>query len=149
MQHEDRRTALIGFAGAAVAGAGLLLAACSKGEMEVGGEGSEGEVTANEDLVREHGILRRILIVYREVAPKLVVNATAVDAAALGNAAKLFQCFGERYHEQLLEEAHIFPTVRKAGGMQQGWSIRSSRITRAAGKSWLVSSTERGPAALA
>jgi hypothetical protein len=66
--------------------------------------------------MREHGILRRILIVYREVAPKLVIDAAAVDAAALGSAAELFQAFSERYHEQLLEEQHIFPIVRKAGG---------------------------------
>jgi hemerythrin-like domain-containing protein len=122
MQHEDRRTALIGFAGAAVAGAGLLLAACSKGEMEKSKqeESGEGEVTANEDLMREHGVLRRILIAYREVAPKLVAKAAAVDATALAGAAKLFQAFGERYHEQLLEEQHIFPIVRKEGGEAAG-----------------------------
>lgn len=42
--------------------------------------------TATEDLMREHGILRRILIVYRETAPKLVANTAAVDAAALASA---------------------------------------------------------------
>jgi hemerythrin-like domain-containing protein len=65
--------------------------------------------------MREHGVLRRILVAYREVAPKLVAGA-AVDAAALGSAASLFRTFGEHYHEQLLEEQHIFPIVRKAGG---------------------------------
>jgi hemerythrin-like domain-containing protein len=108
---EDRRTALISIAGAAAAG--LTLASCAKGKKESGGE---GEVTANEDLMREHGILRRVLIVYREIAPKLVANAATIDAAALADAAQLFQAFGERYHEQLLEEQHIFPIVRKAGG---------------------------------
>jgi hemerythrin-like domain-containing protein len=118
MQHQDRRTALIGFAGAAVAGAGLVLAACSLGGKKESKqeEGDEGQVTANEDLMREHGVLRRILIAYREVAPKLVADAAAVDAAALASAAKLFQAFGERYHEQLLEETHIFPIVRQGGG---------------------------------
>src|SRR3546814_4228551 len=66
--------------------------------------------------MREHGVLRRILIVYRETAPKLVANSAGVDAAALANAATIFRTFGERYHEQLLEEQHIFPIVRKAGG---------------------------------
>jgi hemerythrin-like domain-containing protein len=28
----------------------------------------------------------------------------------------LFRSFGEDYHEKKLEEAHIFPAVRKAGG---------------------------------
>ena len=116
---EDRRNALISLAGAAVTGAGLVLSGCAKGNEKESGD-DEGEVTANEDLMREHGVLRRILIVYREVAPKLVANAAAVDAAALANAAKLFQAFGERYHEQLLEERHIFPIVRKAGGEVAG-----------------------------
>lgn len=30
--------------------------------------------------------------------------------------AKLFRSFGEDYHEKKLEEAYIFPAVRKAGG---------------------------------
>ncbi|HVU31632.1 MAG TPA: hemerythrin domain-containing protein [Sphingomicrobium sp.] len=77
-------------------------------------------MTANEDLMREHGVLRRILIVYREVAPKLLTDAASIDGAALANAAKLFQAFGERYHEQLLEEQHIFPIIRKAGGEAAG-----------------------------
>ena len=70
--------------------------------------------------MREHGILRRILIIYREVSPKFVANPAAIDGGALASAAKLFQAFGERYHEQLLEEQHIFPIVRKAGGEAAG-----------------------------
>lgn len=121
MTEEDRRTALISLAGAAVAGAGVVLAGCRKGSGEdQSNEGGEGQVTANEDLMREHGVLRRILIVYREVAPRLVANAAAVDVRALASAATLFRSFGERYHEQLLEEQHIFPIVRKAGGEAPG-----------------------------
>lgn len=105
-----RRTALTSFAAIAVTGFALGLTGCAQR-----GDRDEGDITANEDLMREHGILRRILVAYREVAPKLLA-AGAIDAAALGGAAKLFQAFGERYHEQLLEEQHIFPIVRKAGG---------------------------------
>lgn len=122
--NEDRRTALISLAGVAIAGGALALGGCARGggQSAEGKQGAddEGEVTANEDLMREHGILRRILIVYREVAPKLVANAAAVDAAALADAARLFQTFGEHYHEQMLEEQHIFPIVRKAGGEAAG-----------------------------
>ena len=119
MTDQDRRTTLASLAGAAIAGSALALAGCARGaDEETGGE--EGAVTANEDLMREHGVLRRVLIVYREVAPRLAADAAALDAAALANAAKLFQAFGERYHEQLLEEQHIFPIVRKAGGEASG-----------------------------
>src|SRR3546814_3987840 len=46
------------------------------------------------------GVLRRILIVYRETAPKLVANSAGVDAAALANAATIFRTFGERYQDR-------------------------------------------------
>lgn len=86
-----------------------LLSACS-------GQSGEKEVGAVEDLMREHGVLRRILLAYAEIAPKLRAGASAVDAAALAKAAKLFHDFGEEYHERKLEEAYIFPRVKKAGG---------------------------------
>jgi hemerythrin-like domain-containing protein len=34
----------------------------------------------------------------------------------LQRTARLFRAFGEDYHEKKLEEAHIFPAVKKAGG---------------------------------
>lgn len=115
MRGQDRRTALVSLAGVAI-----VFAGCKKRGVEEGKGGEEAEVTANEDLMREHGVLRRILIIYRETSPKLLANPGAIDAAALADAAKLFQEFGERYHEQLLEEQHIFPIVRKAGGEAAG-----------------------------
>jgi len=82
---------------------------------EKGAEGKEPEVTATEDLMREHGVLRRALLVFLEVVPKLRQNAASVDAAALQQTAKLFRTFGEDYHERMLEEQHIFPLIRKQG----------------------------------
>jgi hemerythrin-like domain-containing protein len=77
--------------------------------------GNEPEVTATEDLMREHGVIRRALLVYYEVIPKLRQNAASVDAAALQQTARLFRTFGEDYHERLLEEQHIFPLIRQQG----------------------------------
>lgn len=114
----DRRAALTLVAGLAVGASSLPLAGC-KGREEKKGEGGEAEVTTNEDLMREHGVLRRILVAYREVAPKLAAG-TQVDLAALASAANLFRTFGEHYHEQLLEEQHIFPIIRKHGGEAGG-----------------------------
>jgi hemerythrin-like domain-containing protein len=76
----------------------------------------EEEVGAVEDLMREHGILRRSLLVYTFAAMKLRANASAISPAGLEKTAKLFRSFGEDYHERQLEEAHIFPAVKKAGG---------------------------------
>ena len=105
---------------AGIAGSGLLLT--SQGSKPaVAAEknkrrGEEHEVGAVEDLMREHGVLRRALLVYIETVPKLRTNAANVDAGALARTAKLFRSFGEDYHERKLEEAYIFPAVRKAGG---------------------------------
>jgi hemerythrin-like domain-containing protein len=75
------------------------------------------EVGAVEDLMREHGVLRRALLVYDESANRLQAAPRSVDASALNRTAKLFRAFGEDYHEHRLEETHIFPRVKKAGGM--------------------------------
>lgn len=79
-------------------------------------EESEEEVTAVEDLMREHGILRRSLLVYTFAAGKIRTEPSGVSPASLQKTAKLFRTFGEDYHEHQLEEAHIFPAVKKAGG---------------------------------
>jgi hemerythrin-like domain-containing protein len=78
-------------------------------------ETKEPEVTATEDLMREHGVLRRALLVYSESIPKIRSNAS-LDANALYSAGVLFRDFGENYHEKMLEEEHIFPVVRKGIG---------------------------------
>lgn len=79
-------------------------------------EEKEPEVTATEDLMREHGVLRRALLVYIESIRKIRSNAASLDASALYRTGVLFRDFGENYHEKMLEEEHIFPVVHKAGG---------------------------------
>ena len=81
-----------------------------------GGEKKDEDVSATEDLMREHGVLRRTLNVYAELARRLEANQDNIDTAALVDAAKLFRDFGEDYHEHMLEEVYIFPEVLKAGG---------------------------------
>lgn len=112
---EDRRR----FLGVStIAGAGLFLTACqSKPEKNKEEQDQRGgEVTATEDLMREHGVLRRALLVYAETVPKLRADVSSVSPNALQKTAKLFRSFGEDYHERKLEETYIFPAVKKAGG---------------------------------
>ncbi len=80
-----------------------------------GCSGNEEDVGAAEDLMREHGILRRAILVFRESAGRLR-QARPVDASALHKTAQLFRSFGEDYHERKLEEENIFPALRKADG---------------------------------
>jgi len=114
-----RRRGLL-LAATAAAGAGLLLPAgpglAAERTKGGGGAGQEKEVGAVEDLMREHGVLRRALLVYMETAPKLRADPGSVPPDALKRTATLFRAFGEDYHERKLEEAHIFPAVKKAGG---------------------------------
>ncbi|HEX8786696.1 MAG TPA: hemerythrin domain-containing protein [Telluria sp.] len=79
-------------------------------------EDPEKEVGANEDLMREHGVLRRALLVYRAAATRLRSDPKGVPADALARTAKLFRTFGEDYHERKLEEEFIFPAVRRTRG---------------------------------
>jgi hemerythrin-like domain-containing protein len=107
---------------AGTTGAGLMLAGVDYGVVRAADkhdardEGKEKEVGAVEDLMREHGVIRRAILVYRESATKLRVKPGGVDPDALRRTAVLFRSFGEDYHEKKLEEMYIFPTVKKAGG---------------------------------
>jgi hemerythrin-like domain-containing protein len=105
-------------------GAGLILSGCErkgngtveKKERTAIEEKKEAGVTATEDLMREHGLLRRALLVYSAASVRLRASPSAVPPDVLQKTANLFRAFGEEYHEKKLEEAYIFPAVKKAGG---------------------------------
>jgi hemerythrin-like domain-containing protein len=74
--------------------------------------GKEVEVTPAEDLMREHGVLNRILLVYEEGIRRLEAGVELPPDAVSG-AAGLVRRFVEDYHEKL-EEEHLFPRFEKA-----------------------------------
>ena len=76
------------------------------------GEGGELEVTPVEDLMREHGVMARVLLVYDEVASR-IEQSRAFDPAALTGAAGIVQKFIEAYHEKN-EEQFVFPRLQQA-----------------------------------
>jgi hemerythrin-like domain-containing protein len=71
------------------------------------------DVTPPEDLMREHGVLNRILLIYEAVMRKFDAKE-GFDASVIGQAAKIVQEFIEDYHERN-EEQRIFPRFRQAG----------------------------------
>lgn len=73
-------------------------------------EDASTKALAVEDLMREHGVPRRALLVYAEAADRLPRGQT-VPADALHRTAALFRRFGEDYHEHRLDEQHVFPAV--------------------------------------
>jgi hemerythrin-like domain-containing protein len=95
-------------------GAAVLLPVARIGRAA---EQEEEEVEALEDLMREHGVLRRALLVYAEAATRLARGEGGeVPMSALRDTAALFRSFGEDYHERSLEEKHVFPALLTAGG---------------------------------
>jgi hemerythrin-like domain-containing protein len=66
-----------------------------------------------EDLMREHGVLRRILLIYDQEL-KDIENHKTPQYEVLFRSATMIREFIEGYHEKL-EEDHIFPVFEKAG----------------------------------
>jgi hemerythrin-like domain-containing protein len=120
-------------AGISIAGAGALLVGCRSAPNQASSVANDqpgdpasdvhgpAEVTASEDLMREHGVLRRALIVYRETALRLKQDPASVPAETLEKTALLFRVLGEDYHEKKLEEVHILPVIQKFRGPAAGY----------------------------
>jgi hemerythrin-like domain-containing protein len=76
-------------------------------------EGKDEEISPAEDLMREHGVLNRILLIYDEHLRRLE-KKQEFDPGVLAEAAGIVRQFVEEYHEKL-EEDFLFPRFRKAG----------------------------------
>jgi hypothetical protein len=114
MKQTNRKSRRGFIRGVSIGGASLLLmpstamSADAKSEPE-----GEDEITPTEDLMREHGILKRVLLVYREIDRRLDAKRD-FPADALADAAGIIRHFIEDYHEKL-EEDFLFPRFEKAG----------------------------------
>jgi hemerythrin-like domain-containing protein len=116
-----------------VAGAGVVLISSAAGaaeakKKEAGKEKDEG-IPPTEDLMREHGVLRRILLVYDEAARRLPAEDAVVGVVA--SAAGIVRRFVEGYHEEL-EEEFVLPKLEKAGKLVDVAKI--IRVQHAAGR---------------
>jgi len=105
---------------AAVAGGLLIPAIAIAAQEKPKQEADELDVTPNEDLMREHGLLRRILLIYDESVMRLTQHAKGkpdFDSGVVIQCADIVRKFVEDYHE-MLEQEHVFPRVQK-GPMSQ------------------------------
>lgn len=114
-----RRTLLIGSAAAGAAGATLALISSALGAEAGATPAAPAEIPVStaEDLMREHGVLRRVLFVYDEAASRIEASGEKlpmVPPGVLKQAAMLVRQFVENYHEKL-EEQYLFPRFEKAG----------------------------------
>jgi hemerythrin-like domain-containing protein len=108
-QQDGRRSFLVKSGIIAASGLALTGIITSCGSEKGGDE----DVTTNEDLMREHGVLKRILLIYDEASSRLT-NGKDLNLALVGQSANLIKTFVEDYHEKL-EEDHLFPRFEKAG----------------------------------
>ena len=107
----SRRRLIAGLSGAILVAAHAGAAVAAKKDAKPPPE-KEKKVGAVEDLMRQHGLLRRVLLAYRQIAAQLR-GGGKVEPKPLRQAAQLFRDFGENYHERMLEQAYIFPTLRQ------------------------------------
>jgi len=110
--HTDRRLLLRSAATAA------LVLGCARPPRGAAGPatgqpGGDDEVTPAEDLMREHGVLRRVMYLYDEAAQRFEAH-DEVPLDALAGCAGIIRRVIEDYHEKL-EEDLLFPRYEKAG----------------------------------
>jgi hemerythrin-like domain-containing protein len=79
---------------------------------KIAGKSLKEEVTPPEDLMREHGVLDRVLLVYEACLRKFSANED-FDPAILKDSAQIVRDFIEDYHEQS-EERDLFPRFKNA-----------------------------------
>ena len=75
-------------------------------------EKKKDDVAPPEDLMREHGVLKRILLVYGEALRRMDANED-LPPEPIAQSAKIIRDFVEDYHEKL-EENFLFPRFKKA-----------------------------------
>jgi len=81
----------------------------------------EEDVAPPEDLMREHGVLKRVLLIYDEGIRCIEANQP-LSPDPIKNSAQIIRTFIEDYHEKL-EEDYLFPRFEKAGQLTDLTSV--------------------------
>ncbi len=116
-------------AASTTAAGAIALSACSAPRPNPAGHADdELPVTPPEDLMREHGVLKRVLLIYREGIRRLQAGEPS-PAQALNAGAGIIRSFIEDYHEQL-EEKYVFPKLENAGRLVDQTSVLRTQHQR-------------------
>jgi hemerythrin-like domain-containing protein len=108
--------------------AGLsLLPGCKEGEE---GDEEGQKVSPPEDLMQEHGLLNRILLIYDSCRISLI-NKENFRKEDLLNSAEIIRSFVEDYHEKQ-EEDYLFPRFEKADQLTE--LVQVLRVQHKAGR---------------
>jgi hemerythrin-like domain-containing protein len=84
-----------------------LLSGCKEKESDDG-----QEVSPPEDLMQEHGLLNRVLLIY-DTCRLHLINKESFNRESLSKSAEIIRTFVEDYHEKQ-EENYLFPRFQKA-----------------------------------
>ncbi len=98
--------------GAALAGAVPMALVTKQRKPAASREKEEEDVAPPEDLMREHGVLKRVLLIYEEGIRRIDAKAS-LPPDPIKNGAQIIRSFIEDYHEKL-EEDYLFPRFEKA-----------------------------------
>jgi len=90
----------------------------------------EEDVALPEDLMREHGVLKRVMLIYDEAIRRIDAKQQ-LSPDPIKNSAQIIRSFIEDYHEKL-EEDHLFPRFEKAGKLADLTSVL--RVQHQAGR---------------
>jgi hemerythrin-like domain-containing protein len=104
----------------AVSAAGVAMAGCASTASAGAGrtktvhdeESDEAEVTPAEDLMQEHGVIERVLLIYEE-ASRRIEQSEALDTGVVTSTASIVRRFVEDYHERN-EEQFVFTRLQAA-----------------------------------
>ena len=107
---------------AALLPATLLAQPTTEQEQHDGGD----DISTNDRLMREHGILKRVLVIYEEVIRRIdakedLAPQTVIDSVGI------IRKFIEDYHQKL-EEEHVFPLFRKYYGRQDVLKLYAQKL---------------------
>jgi hemerythrin-like domain-containing protein len=119
--------------GISISAAGVVaIQACANPQPKAGQSGAPAEeevsVTPPEDLMREHGVLKRVLLIYREGIRRLQAGDEA-PVQALNAGAGIIRNFIEDYHEHL-EEQYVFPKLEQANKLADTTAVLRTQHQR-------------------
>jgi hemerythrin-like domain-containing protein len=103
---------VISAAGIAMTGCAATTAAGASRIKSEGDETDEAEVTPGEDLMQEHGVIERVLLIYEE-ASRRIEHSETLDLGVVTSTAAIVRRFVEDYHERN-EEQFVFTRLEAA-----------------------------------
>ena len=108
--------------------AAALLPATLLAQQTTGQEQHERDdvISADDRLMREHGILKRVLVMYEEVIRRIEAKEDFPPQAVIDSAG-IVRKFIEDY-QQKLEEEHVFPLFRQYYGRQDVLRLYAQKL---------------------